>query len=547
MATADTINSIRTHLTADYEALENIGAELENVDKNIENIAAVVNGIYDNIPKTPDTGTNLSLNTIKGKMNIIPKGNIEQETREGYNLFQAKLQTTTNNGITVTNNNDGTFTINGTNTSSSLTTFRLDQSTQNGVDNLQNYEDGTYTLDLGIQNENMQITLMQVNTWQQFIATGMNTRLKSGTITGATGMFIYIAIKGSATLNNVVIKPMFVKGSYTTSTIPSFEEYGQMPSPSYPSDIEVVTGTQEVKVENKNLANNNTLVAGYIDAQGVWQQANEFRSTDYIEVVEGQTYSSSFFDNSGNRLQALVYATFDKDKNFIAQSTSATITIASGVKYIRCRNYQGQSNYIINNDFKYQVELGSASTSYIEHQEQTQTISLGDIELCKIGNYQDYLYKSNGKWYKKEQCKNIQLTSSLTWNNGGGATGVTRYYTTAIQGNVVTPPNNETLASALSNIGIVTATQTYNGSKLGVAIHPNGIIFIDSSIKDSLSSKEVWLYYVLATPNDIEITNETLIEQLDNLEKMKSYNGITNISSSGNLPIVLGVSALKGE
>ena len=154
----------------------------------------------------------------------------------------------------------------------------------------------------------------------------------------------------------------------------------------------------------------------------------------------------------------------------------------------------------------------------------------------------------SGIWYKKGNITNIQLTSSMTWNNGGGATGVTRYYSTAIQGNVVTPPNNDTLASALSNIGIVTATQTYNGSKLGVAIHPNGSIYIDSSIKDSLSSKEVWLYYVLANANDIQITNTTLVQQLENLAKLYSYNGTTNITSTSDTgcDIILSVSALKG-
>jgi hypothetical protein len=440
MSIADKITSIETHLENDYEGLENLGVTAE--DRNIENIRTCLDELYNNIPKTTGEDTSLTLTTLKGKMNIIPKGNIEQETREGYNLFQAKLQTTTANGITVTNNNNGTFTINGTNTSTSLTTFRLDQSTQNGVDNLQNYEDGTYTLDLGIQNENIQMTLMQVNTWQQFIATGMNTRLKSGTITGATGMFIYIAIKGSATINNVIIKPMFVKGSYTTSTIPSFEEYGQMPSPSFPSDIEVVTGTQTITIKNS--------------------------------------------DNT---------------------------------------------------------------------ETQTQIVSLGDIELCKIGNYQDYLYKSNGKWYKKENIKKAILNGSEQWEYGN-ITGVffTRNFVDyAISDNIP----YSSYYKGVTNVSGASGMGNKSNYTIGF-INQRGAttprLYIKNIDMDNANALKTWLethntilYYALETPNDIEITNETLIEQLDNLEKMKSYNGTTNIAVVGNLPMIMKVRALKGE
>ena len=119
MAIADTINSIRTHLTADYESLENIGAELENVDKNIENIASVVNGIYDNLPKTTGEDTNLSLNTLKGKMNIIPKGDTKQDTYSGYNelniyAVHPKGYTETVNGVTIKYNDNGSVTATGT-------------------------------------------------------------------------------------------------------------------------------------------------------------------------------------------------------------------------------------------------------------------------------------------------------------------------------------------------------------------------------------------------------------------------------------------------
>ena len=68
-----------------------------------------------------------------------------------------------------------------------------------------------------------------------------------------------------------------------------------------------------------------------------------------------------------------------------------------------------------------------------------------------------------------------------------------------------------------------------------------------SNFKTWLSTHNLIIYCLLYEATDTEITNETLIEQLDNLEKLKSYNGTTNISSSGSLPMILNISAIKGE
>jgi hypothetical protein len=68
-----------------------------------------------------------------------------------------------------------------------------------------------------------------------------------------------------------------------------------------------------------------------------------------------------------------------------------------------------------------------------------------------------------------------------------------------------------------------------------------------NQFKTWLASNNVELLYVLATPTYTEITNENLVNELNELEKMMSYNGQTNISVNGNLPMILDVTALKGE
>ena len=51
------------------------------------------------------------------------------------------------------------------------------------------------------------------------------------------------------------------------------------------------------------------------------------------------------------------------------------------------------------------------------------------------------------------------------------------------------------------------------------------------------------VYYPLGNPTATEITNESLLTQLNALSNATGYEGTTNISSSGYLPTILNVSA----
>ena len=70
MSIADKITSIEEHLTDDYEGLENLGDDLTNVNKNIQNIRTCLDNIYSSLPKTTGEGSNLSLTTLKGRINV---------------------------------------------------------------------------------------------------------------------------------------------------------------------------------------------------------------------------------------------------------------------------------------------------------------------------------------------------------------------------------------------------------------------------------------------------------------------------------------------
>ena len=67
-----------------------------------------------------------------------------------------------------------------------------------------------------------------------------------------------------------------------------------------------------------------------------------------------------------------------------------------------------------------------------------------------------------------------------------------------------------------------------------------------TDFKTWLSTHNTIVNYPLATPKNTEITDTTLITQLNNLEKALSYQGQTNISQTNNdLPFNLDTTAIR--
>ena len=89
MSIPDKITSISNHIEDAYDKLNDLGVDLTNIDKNLDNIAELIDGVYEDYPKTPTmTGTDIVLNNTKeARLNSELKGNTSQDTSilpEGY-------------------------------------------------------------------------------------------------------------------------------------------------------------------------------------------------------------------------------------------------------------------------------------------------------------------------------------------------------------------------------------------------------------------------------------------------------------------------------
>lgn len=346
------------------------------------------------------------------------------------------------------------------------------------------------------------------------------------------------------TLNNTK------KGKMALTPKGNTEQNGT-PTPDSPVPIQNVTGLQEIKLQNKNLFDGELEIGGLGGSGEETISSTNCRSKNYIEINSNETYTLSADTNENIALRF-----YDENKNFISSGTSAgspnTFTTPNNAEYLRFM--------LVNNtdlSTQCQLEKGLNSTTPITHQEQNFELNLGNIELCKIGTYQDYIYKSNGNWYLHQEIGKVVLDGSENITNPSN----TGYSNTILRFNITVADKkygkSGTIVDDILSNNFTCEKLDYDArtseSVAGHAAEHIVIIFIDKSrlstenvqgFKTWLSTHNTMVYYVLATPTNTEITDTTLIEQLNSLSNATSYDDVTNISTEGNLAVVISVSAL---
>lgn len=176
------------------------------------------------------------------------------------------------------------------------------------------------------------------------------------------------------------------------------------------------------------------------------------------------------------------------------------------------------------------------------------------IELCKIGNYQDYFYKSGSKWYLHKEIEkltgnDIISTSTFTesstysdstylccYNNGfQNATYLnTRAYCNKFDGQYHYGENK-----VANNIRM-------GGSSLGICVLKSDFATVnDLNSYFNTSGNDIFVYIVLKTPTNTEITNTTLISQLNAIINSPLYEDTNITQTNSDLPMILDITAYK--
>ena len=350
------------------------------------------------------------------------------------------------------------------------------------------------------------------------------------------------------------------------STATSYEPYvggTASPNPDYPQDINVVTGEQTVKVTGKNL-----FTFGF--GTGTYQGITWTRNGD-TAVGSGQA-TANYTDTAGRvdlptplkANQEYVFSIpsavnysynlylFDKDGNVVSPAAKisvgqTSVTFTKNVDIYKARvtlsDFGGVGTQL-DLTLQAQVEAGSTPTSWNPCQSQSYTVDLGSIELCKIGTYQDYIYKSGDDWYVHKEIDKVQYTGSETWTY---QSEYSRCFTPK-PGNIGSTSSNYTTTTKCSHFtpgdttGLLNNVYYVGGS--AISFKSTSVIISLDAWKTWLGSNNLIVYYALATPTDTKITDNTLIGELEALYAAQGYNDktIITVSATGtNLPAILAV------
>ena len=372
--------------------------------------------------------------------------------------------------------------------------------------------------------------------------------------------------------------------SQETTSIAGGDEYDS-PSPEHPQQIHTVTGNNTVTVCGKNLFDyNGEIIEDFITGSGISYTINNgiytlngTNTRTYIYLRYNVTldpgtyfYSGCPSGGSTNGYSVLVNAGGQNYFDF-GSGVSFTITQRETIKVYPARI--GSSTITANNlQFKPMLIKGSTATSYEPYQGTSYPINLGTIELCKIGDYQDRIFKAvdgdiyydsltasqkagltYGKWYVHKETGKIILDGTETYSKSfiTGSVNTRRY-------KVVKAPEHRPDIGYCNKFIVKTSdinihsdremVQLSSGDSnkyIGVIVNLNRLQNEDvSSFTSWLSSNNITIYMVLLTPTNTEITDTTLISQLEAIYLAKSAEGTTTISqTNADEPFILTATA----
>lgn len=344
----------------------------------------------------------------------------------------------------------------------------------------------------------------------------------------------------------------------TEAPIDDYSLYGNTvqngtPTPSAPVPVQTVTGENVVKIDDgqgneqsyevnlgKNLINATEATTtinditftnngdGTYTANGTASAATNFylMGSGVYEELEPGTYTASDGVSSGEG--TTTFFTFvdgpSSSPTVLNSPVSFTLTSTTSVRLrIVVRNGAHLDNVV----FKPMLEKGSTATDFAPY--------FTPIELCKIGDYQDYIYKDGSDWkiHKEVSSKILtrdnmdslsvsQRTSGYQFDFGnsdahiGNTTGYW-FFSNCFAQNYFNNRDN-----------ILNSIYGYTDSRVRILTN---VATDTSGFKDWVEANSPIIYYVLATPTDTTITNAALIAQLDAiLTNAKTYAGTTNIS-----------------
>ena len=343
------------------------------------------------------------------------------------------------------------------------------------------------------------------------------------------------------------------KLSYDTKYMGDSSQSGS-PSPSSPQTVNVVTGTQAVTVNGKNLFDRanavENMILGWASANDVTENGS-LLAHEYMLVSEGDTFASNygmcvfFYDSNDDYLGCLLSGgtTIGKQTGTYVRTFAVPSGYGITKMKVEYRHNQGGNPNDMTSVTDIMLNVGSSVLPYEPY--QSYTVDLGNIELCKIGDYQDYIYKNGDDWYVHKDIGKTIVDGTENWTSQTSNTGY--MYRLTLSG-VASNPAAQVANLRSDYFTPSNGQQIYNvttGGYMAQLTVANYVRFNIGDTTDKLADFKNWLsanrpvlYYALATPTDTQITDTTLIAQLNAIHQFLTRYGY-NATVSGNLPMII--------
>lgn len=305
-------------------------------------------------------------------------------------------------------------------------------------------------------------------------------------------------------------------------------EQTETPTPETPATIKTVSGDQVIKINktNYNVSLNNDILN--VSSEYTVSSSDIFKTVP-ISAKSGQTYTvrcdNIVTNGSGNCRVGF---------NDAGGVNVGTVWLSNTNKSATVKITGDAVSVYIYSDTNYAASQ-SVTTTF------TDLEITEPIELCKIGNYQDYIYKDGDDWYVHKELGEVDL-STLTWDEN-------KYNNCYIRRNTVIPnikyvPNNTTLGVGLAEKYILRIGSGGSGNDAinHIMIDVNAVAVNTGTVANTPVTG--LFYYQLATPTNTKITDSTLISQLNALFASGLKSGTNTIkvtAPSGLLPTIFNI------
>lgn len=482
-----------------------------------------------------------------GKMqDMMLYGKSEQKQYSGKNLLNATLQTTTQGGVTCTNNGDGTYTLSGTATANAY--FHVSAFTFNKGANYRligcpkggnmDTKYGLYVDQIWAKDNGQGVTFSANQTLEEKI--------------------VIVVVSGNS-INNLVFKPMLVDAdTYPSVTYDDFEPYvGGIPSPNpdYPQEIKSVV-EPVVKVTGKNLLNIKNAKGG--TDGGITVTVNKDGSYTYVGTATSSSINvwlvGSWTDIANLTLSAGTYFIkgvnlyFNRKAIFTKGRTGGILTVSQETKVGGIRVVGATIGESYNETWYPIIALSDIEVPYEPYREQSVTltgITLNAIPVSSGGNVtidgqqyiSDYVDVERGKIVRMVRA---YLLPATFLKNLTGDYWIAPKLNAAFNGIVWTNGAKQAQNALCKSLKFTTEDIVVaKKGNFNFYVRSDGTprIFISKKIFSTvdelntfLTENSVYFYYILATP-----TEESLSEELaEKLKALQTYYSQTNIFITSN-------------